>query len=107
MPDFSGPHDVIRQQKEDRAPVEVPKGPAKPDTGAIRKSIAAMARSFVKEAHYLEATAGCTPGGSDGNPGGAKQSTCKLLPATLDTDLRVREPRKVLSVHTAMEFEVA
>jgi hypothetical protein len=86
---------------------EYPRRPAAepPRVGkeAIRRSIADLARTFVRAGHYLEGTAGCSPGNPDGNPGGGKRQNCGLLPACLNTDLTQTEKGKVISVCTGVQ----
>src|SRR5687768_1428938 len=100
---MAGDQEVFHRGPEMREPSAPPAGPPRVDKGRIRESIADVARTFVASGHYLEGTAGNTPGGADGNPGGDKRDHCKLLPPTLDTDLRETRPGKVLSVCTAMQ----
>ncbi|MBY0232884.1 MAG: hypothetical protein K2W96_26680 [Gemmataceae bacterium] len=98
--------EVYRQERPDR---EEPAKPTGPKWGSqdIRRSIAAMARTFVRESHYLWGTAGNRPGElgpiPDGNPGGNKLDTCSLLPATLDDKGTERVPKKHLAVLAGMQ----
>ena len=104
---MAGDQELFHQGREEREPQGPSTGPPKEDKGPIRKSIADLARSFVAEGHYLEGTAGSTPpNGADGNPGGAKRSNCKLLPASFNTDPKETTPGKVISVCTALQKEV-
>jgi hypothetical protein len=69
---------------------------------AIRQSIVDLALSFVQSGHYLEGTAGNTPGSADGNPGGGKIAAAVLLPPSLDRTSM--EQRKAISVCTAVQY---
>jgi hypothetical protein len=98
---MAGEQELLRQERD--PPPEGPAAPRKVDTGPIRKSIADLARTFVRDGHYLEGTAGNTPGEADGNPGGDKRDHCKLLQPSLNTDLRETRQGVVITVVTAMQ----
>ena len=68
---------------------------------ATRKSIVDLARTFVRDAHYLWGTAGNMPGQANGNPGGGKLSAASLRAPALG--INEQERTKVLGVCMAVQ----
>ena len=82
--------------------IKIGSGPSADNTkAAIRKSIVDLARSFVRDAHYLWGTAGNVPDQANGNPGGGKLKAALLRAASLDVN--EQERNKVLGVCMAVQ----